>query len=688
MNPTKSLCALKRNWLIIALIVSVVMVVLSLTAVPTRAGGAEDKAKKALAEWKAANQAVADAKEKLEEARKKLQTEMSAATGSKEKTPAQEKQLEDARAEVAAAEAALEKAEAALLAARVALEEAITELPDGELKDQLKRERNYPSLIAANGLYVVKFDTPAGQLTVNLPNDMRAGDTISGTVIAEPKGQTKEERAKNQTELNGLVIEIDRKPLRYSPPAIDVAEKGVMASFSISHTNEPRAMPTAASHPSPLPISLVNGAGKTLAETTVLIQPHLVAEDFVGTEVEYTAPLFNIPPLGQTGRPIVITGPFDGDSSNTTLTASALRTAMQDLKKGTENVSGRFVLLAESPRKAVFSSPDNVTGPIQITVNNGTKQTTGTYRNVSVNLSAPKTNLLKGEKTELKVEVSGLQGIKEPVPLTLESKGVITMEGGAYQPLVIKPAQVSADGRYSTNRGVTGVQAGGWAAMATVVTYSMDVKVEGQNCDRVVLFNSSTGDYTFNCPGCSHAYLSSEGTMTTREQFAVFSIAPIGKGTVTQNGCIVTLEHNTPGRKVMATIDRCTKTGMATVDVPADKAKFTITDRNITDNTCSSGPVRPFMLKPIYPNEQDMDGINSVEDLKKALDKQGLRKGDEPTCQRLMDTKVALCTRYKETSAGDTVGREYLEKKYQIVRQVLIDYLCGQEVPATLADCP
>ena len=82
-----------------------------------------------------------------------------------------------------------------------------------------------------------------------------------------------------------------------------------------------------------------------------------------------------------------------------------------------------------------------------------------------------------------------------------------------------------------------------------------------------------------------------------------------------------------------------------------------------------------------------MNGIESVDDLKKALDKQGLIKGDEATCQRLMDTKVALCTRYKDTKPGDKEGRDYLEKKYQIVRQVLIDYSCGQTLPATLAGC-
>jgi hypothetical protein len=148
-----------------------------------------------------------------------------------------------------------------------------------------------------------------------------------------------------------------------------------------------------------------------------------------------------------------------------------------------------------------------------------------------------------------------------------------------YQPLVIQPAQVGADGRYSTTRGITGIETGGWTATATVVTYSMDVKIEGENCVRHLSFSSSTGDYIFSCPGCA----------TTRDDLviAVYSLAPIGKGTLTQTGCTLTLEHNTPERRVLATIDQCANTGTASVEIPANKVKFTITDRNTTDNTCA-----------------------------------------------------------------------------------------------------
>lgn len=75
----------------------------------------------------------------------------------------------------------------------------------------------------ASGITTVTFFLEPGALAVKLPDDIRAGDTISGTVVAEPKGQTPEERAKNQSVLAGLVLEIDGKrvePFSGSPDPI------------------------------------------------------------------------------------------------------------------------------------------------------------------------------------------------------------------------------------------------------------------------------------------------------------------------------------------------------------------------------------------------------------------------------------------------------------------------------------
>jgi hypothetical protein len=47
------------------------------------------------------------------------------------------------------------------------------------------------------------------------------------------------------------------------------------------------------------------------------------------------------------------------------------------------------------------------------------------------------------------------------------------------------------------------------------------------------------------------------------------------------------LNITSPDRRVMSRIDQCTHTGSASVQTVSPKVKFTITDRNTTDNTCA-----------------------------------------------------------------------------------------------------
>ncbi len=193
---------------------------------------------------------------------------------------------------------------------------------------------------------------------------------------------------------------------------------------------------------------------------------------------------------------------------------------------------------------------------------------------MGVNLSAPKTNLLKGEHTELHVEVTGLQGIKEPVPLTLESHGVITMEGGMYQPLMIQPSEVGADGRYTTTRGITGVQTGAWTSTATVVTTPFNIVLRDPDPPQTILVNSFTGDYVF----CG------SGPKLT------------GTGQIKRQGCVLTLTDNKPDRQVQGTLNSC---------VPLDNGRSsifysagTITDIKITV-TDTQPPRRTIYFNPL-----------------------------------------------------------------------------------------
>lgn len=598
----KSVHAIKGTLLIKTLFACLVLAAFSFATIPASAGDAEDNANKAFADWKAANKAVADAKDALEKARAKQQIEMDKARGrkkKKKKDDAQDKQLEDARADVAAAEAALEKAEAALVAARIALEKAIAELPEGDLKDRLKRERNFPALAAANvaradvktggGITAVTFETEQGRVIVNLPDDIMAGDTISGTVVAEPKGTNEDERNRNRGVLNGYVVQIAGQNFPVN--------KGSVGPMVIRRLQMPRGPGVPPTDNSFFDVFFgVDLSSGPVGPLRIPLQP----SGAVITPDPKITPTFNIPPLGQTGRPIVITGPFDGNASNTTL-----RTTVQDFEKNTENVSGGFGLIAESPRKAIFQSPTNVTGPIEITLNEGSTQTKGTFRNVGVNLTAPKTSLLKGESTELKVEVNGLQGITQPVPLHLVKGGVVTMQGGDVQSMTIKPAEVLSNGTFTTTRTITGVQTGVWNATATVVVF--DTCLQDDNSGDLVVYSSVTGDFIFcqgrrNLAGANPTSLStlnfggSDFTGGVRVAAGDINdsggngpgLVSIGPGaSMYRNGALTVADFNYKPGGIHVQLDGFSHTGNAIVQTTKPKQQFTITDRDTRNNTCS-----------------------------------------------------------------------------------------------------
>lgn len=402
--------------------------------------------------------------------------------------------------------------------------------------------RNSGKVETAQGLNKLTFDTLNGRVTTYLPDDLRAGDTISGTVVAEPKGSTAEERKANGDKLSEF-------KLNFAPQSLDSKYIVVLGPRIDSPAEAGPTNPNVGTFTVKLPdnfdYKIDLNAPRTETETVTITVSGMIwfinnqSTTPPSTEPPSPASPFRIPELGQQGRPLEIFGPFDGNASNTTLMFGPPRSTVLDFEKNTENVSGGFGLirpLAESPRKIVFNAPTNVAGPIELYVKEGPAQAAATCQNIGLRLTAPKTDLLKGEKTTLTTEVFGLQGIKKPVPLTLEAEGVITMDGGMFQQLFIQPSQVGADGRYVTTRGITGVQAGGWSATSTVVTTPFNIVLRDPDPPQTIVLNSFTGDYVFCGAG----------------------IKLSGTGKIQRSGCSITLTHDAPDRRVFGRIDACT----------------------------------------------------------------------------------------------------------------------------------
>jgi DNA-binding XRE family transcriptional regulator len=320
----------------------------------------------------------------------------------------------------------------------------------------------------SNGrLWTATFTTPEGGLVLKLPDDLRAGDTVSGTVIANPKGQTEDERAKNLEKLNRYQLMIANQTLT-----------GPWGSFTWSWLNptpdwlKPKApfdqtfQPTGwALCPGQLMTCPQNtalfallgtpygGSGQVpfvpVAGTPVperLITPPTESESHSTDKIEP-------PTLGQGGRDVEVVRRFNGDLKDT------------EIRIGRQPAT----ILAESPRSCIFKSPEANFGLTEITIKENNVETKGSYRNIGVRLTAPKTSLMKGEKTTVIIEVSGLAGITKDVPLQLDAQGVVNMQDGNSQYLRIRPQDISSDGRFTTKRMITAQQAGVFSVIATVL---------------------------------------------------------------------------------------------------------------------------------------------------------------------------------------------------------------------------
>jgi hypothetical protein len=454
------------------------------------------------------------------------------------------------------------------------------------------------STTTVGGLQTITFDTIPGKVIVNLPDDMRAGDNISGTVIAEPKGQTGDERTSNEKILNSLFVNFAGSRVPVGARAFKLSVPGG-ATTAVAGNNKRGGFRIIIEPPGP-------------QDPPVKFFPGLRDDPFffdIPAELLYrSAPQppqqYQLPTMGQTGRPIVISGPFDGNSSNTGLSYRLCARSVDCAGTPSAWVPSGDLIVAESPRQAVFTAPTSVTGPIEIRVNEGTTETKAPFRSVGVNLSAPKTSLMKGESTTLKIEVSGLQGITESVPLHLVKGGVVTMQGGDVQSMTIKPAEVQSNGTFTTMRTITGVQTGVWNATATVVVF--DNCLQDDNSDDLVVYSSITGDFIF-CPGRGSVAGANPIALSTLDfggsdftggvRVAAGDVndsggsrpdfVSIGPGaSMYKTGAVTVADFNYKPGYIHVQIDAFNHTGNAIVQTTTPKQTFTITDRDTRNNTC------------------------------------------------------------------------------------------------------
>lgn len=303
-------------------------------------------------------------------------------------------------------------------------------------KDSSKQGGAKATTEREEGLYRVIFSEPGvGTIFVNFPDDAAAGETITGTIFAEPEGEG-DESAANLEELRKFVVAIGDKNVL-------VNEKSSQFDLVVPSTLKDAS----------IAVQLVGDKKKVMARQAF---PVLAQRRQQPTDV-------SLPSYGRTGRFLSVACPCDG------------RIASTDYLK----VGGKEVLmLAESPRQRAVLNTNEVIGPTQLEFSERGQITKGAYRNISLTMTASKLNLLKGEQATLRIQVRGLENLKEAVPLRLtnRSTSVLTLGGGNEQALTIRPSDVQAGGVYTTERTLTGVAVGAFS-IDGIITW----KREGNN---------------------------------------------------------------------------------------------------------------------------------------------------------------------------------------------------------------
>ncbi len=287
-----------------------------------------------------------------------------------------------------------------------------------------------------NGLTTVTFNTPKGKVTVTLPEKTHAGDVISGTVIAKPKGKNDKQKAKNKNILNGYVVEIEKEN---STPKTKKIKWKIPSEISNNKTE----------------IVFKDEKGGLLGKVSVPVldfpRESIIPENLNDLD-------FKIPKYLRAGETEQITGAFDGDYSNSKLIID----------------EQRIDILAESPGALFIKIPEPLNGENHIEVIDQ-DLSLDTYTNIiDLSLHASKLTLGKGESSTIFIEVSGLNKFESVVPVSVSnlSPANIFMDGGNEQHFLIKPDDIDAEGFFRKDLKVTASKAGGFSVRVEVLPYS------------------------------------------------------------------------------------------------------------------------------------------------------------------------------------------------------------------------
>ena len=212
------------------------------------------------------------------------------------------------------------------------------------------------------GVTHAEFAKNYGKLNLYLPDDMRAGEPVSGSVFTEGAVQASDLR------IAGTLAPISEHMVQFTIPS-DARE-----AFSVD---------------------VLDSRGAITAQFLVPLPAR------VGERPAH----FSWPQVTTSGMPSRFRGPFDGSRTTTALEAEASPVGV----------------LTESLRSSVVVGPAWRVGRLSWEVLEGAHLAKASVNNVSVKVSPPDTEARVGRRADARLEVAGLEGLDPSLyPLTVE----------------------------------------------------------------------------------------------------------------------------------------------------------------------------------------------------------------------------------------------------------------------------
>ena len=297
------------------------------------------------------------------------------------------------------------------------------------------------------GMQIYKLKTVNGIVTVHLPDKIYPGETISGTVLAEPtaSGNAKKDRLNKvallATTLNifGNRFKLDNQTLKFSLP------------------DDPFNMPVDPSDFGPL-IRLEDQKG-TIGSAGFVVQEGKRSFPGAGDPV--------FPTFLRSGEYQNIPGKFDGVISNT-------RLMLNDLE---------IPVACESPGEIVTLVPENISGVQKLSLTEGGKTYSASVNVVDLKMTAKATTLQKGERSSVLIVVDGLKGIETPVTVNVDNLTPMSigMQGGNQQVWVIHPEEPGDEGIFRRDVGIMATASGAFSVSARISEPPVLFDMTGKN---------------------------------------------------------------------------------------------------------------------------------------------------------------------------------------------------------------